>query len=78
MNKNVLFLGLILLNTITAFCQSENANLQESERKKLMDASMKTEDKLGWTRKVGLGLDIGQLLNLNPYVGGGYNRLGLG
>ncbi len=78
MNKNVLFLGLILLNTITAFCQSENANLQESERKKLMDASMKTEDKLGWTRKVGLGLDIGQLLNLNPYVGGGSNRLGLG
>ena len=58
--------------------QTDNAASQEAERKKLMDASMKTEDKTGWFSKGGLGLDLGQLMNINPYLGAGSNRIGFG
>lgn len=32
----------------------------------------------GWQIGAGLGLDLGQLLNVNPRVGGGENRIGIG
>ena len=32
----------------------------------------------GWQRGAGLGLDLGQLLQLNPRVGSGENRIGVG
>ena len=32
----------------------------------------------GWRVGAGLGLDLGQLLNVNPRVGGGENRIGIG
>ena len=32
----------------------------------------------GWTRGAALGLDLGQLLQFNPRIGAGENRLGLG
>ena len=32
----------------------------------------------GWTRGAGLGLDLGQLLQFNPRIGSGENRIGLG
>lgn len=43
-----------------------------------MQESMKMEVADGWNQKAGIGLDLGQLLNINPYVGSGSNRLGLG
>ncbi|MEO6190853.1 MAG: DUF3078 domain-containing protein [Saprospiraceae bacterium] len=65
MKKSLLF---IFMNVwgIIAFTQSVNAEVQ------------KAEDRDGWLSKGSLGLDLGQLLNINPYVGGGSNRLSLG
>ncbi|MFN8279669.1 MAG: DUF3078 domain-containing protein [Saprospiraceae bacterium] len=76
--KKVLYFLLISTGLSTLFAQADNAAAQEAERKKLMDASMKMEEKDGWIRKGALGLDLGQLANINPYVGGGSNRLGVG
>lgn len=38
----------------------------------------KPENLDGWSRKASIGLDLAQLININPYVGAGSNRLGLG
>lgn len=39
---------------------------------------MKATSSKSWTCNAGIGLDLGQLLNINPYVGSGSNRLGIG
>ncbi|MEP7195083.1 MAG: DUF3078 domain-containing protein [Saprospiraceae bacterium] len=76
--KNISFLIALALSSNLLFSQADNATAQEAERKKLMDASMNLENKEGWVRKGGVGLDLGQLININPYVGAGSNRLGIG
>ena len=45
---------------------------------KAQDAAAPETPPDGWTRGAGLGLDLGQLLLLNPRVGSGENRIGLG
>ncbi|MCC6815680.1 MAG: DUF3078 domain-containing protein [Saprospiraceae bacterium] len=76
MNKQF-FLFIITCISLTIKAQ-DNSSQQEAERKKAMEASMKVELKEGWVSKGAVGLDLGQLANINPYVGGGSNRLGLG
>ncbi|NOT37458.1 MAG: DUF3078 domain-containing protein [Saprospiraceae bacterium] len=77
MKKKLLHLFL-LLNLVIINAQ-DNSAAQEAERKKAMEAALKTEDNAsGWTTKGGIGLDLGQLANINPYIGGGSNRLGFG
>ncbi len=76
--KEILIVIFCFLNFLCISAQSENAAAQEAERKKMMDATMKTEDVNGWFRKGGIGLDLGQLMNINPYIGGGANRIGIG
>ena len=68
----------LLLLALSMFAGLNFAQDQEAARKAAMDASMKAEDKQGWATKGGLGLDLGQLANINPYIGGGSNRLGIG
>lgn len=71
--KKRFLISLLSLCGFIAFAQD-----QEGARKAAMDAAMKTEDKEGWVTKGGLGLDLGQLANINPYIGGGSNRIGVG
>ncbi|MBK6702123.1 MAG: DUF3078 domain-containing protein [Saprospiraceae bacterium] len=80
MKKLLVFLVLISW-TCSLFGQTEaekNRAAQEAERMKKMEASLKMDIKDGWTRKAAIGLDLGQLININPYVGAGSNRIGLG
>lgn len=56
----------------------ENRAAQEAERKKKMDEAMKMEEGDGWKFRSAIGIDLGQLANINPYVGAGANRLGIG
>jgi hypothetical protein len=73
---------LLLTSVISLFGQTEdekNRAAQEAERKKKLEATMGTVGaENGWARKGAIGLDLGQLFNLNPYLGSGSNRLGLG
>jgi|JI10StandDraft_1071094.scaffolds.fasta_scaffold05622_12 hypothetical protein len=80
MKKGLLFFSLILfsLNMNAQTDAQMNQAAQEAERKAKMEASMKLEDKEGWVKKAGIGLDLGQLINVNPYIGGGSNRIGIG
>ena len=56
----------------------EQRAAQEKERMDKMNKEMGVESADGWTSKAGIGLDLGQLLNINPYLGAGNSRLGLG
>ncbi|HRI00590.1 MAG TPA: DUF3078 domain-containing protein [Saprospiraceae bacterium] len=78
--KKFVLPALLLMLGAMAFAQTEeNRKMQEDERKKKMDAQMGgMTEKEGWARKGGLGLDLAQLANINPYAGSGSNRLGLG
>ncbi len=78
--KKVFFLLLATLTlTISLSAQTdEQRAAQEAERKKKLEALMTTDEAEGWQKKGGLGVDLAQLLNINPYIGGGSNRLGLG
>ncbi|HEX5625311.1 MAG TPA: hypothetical protein VFX48_04780, partial [Saprospiraceae bacterium] len=77
--KNTLTTFLLTLFLTTAFSQvDEQKAAQEKARMEKLNAAMKVEDEMGWNRKAGIGLDLGQLLNINPYVGSGSNRLGIG
>lgn len=78
MKKILLFL-LMFIVTDNAFTQiSEQNAAQEKKRMDEMNTAMKMENKEGWSGKAGIGLDLGQLININPYVGSGSDRLGLG
>jgi hypothetical protein len=77
--KNRLLCILFLVSGMMATAQTdENRAAQEAERKKRMDESMKMEDGEGWKFRSAIGIDLGQLANINPYVGAGASRLGLG
>jgi len=78
MKKQFLILCLIL-GSIKLYSQvDENRAAQEAERKKRMEAAIALEDAEGWKYKSAIGIDLGQLVNINPYVGAGSNRLGIG
>lgn len=77
--KKTLFSLLLLALSNLGFTQiSEQSAAQEAERNKKMEATMAMETSEGWQKKGGVGFDIGQLINLNPYIGAGSNRIGLG
>lgn len=78
--KNFISLtGFVFLILVQSFAQTGEQNAaQEKNRMEKMQESMKIETSNGWNQKAGIGLDLGQLLNINPYVGSGSNRLGLG
>ena len=71
--KKVFLQILFLSITLSVFGQND-----DKAREAKLKETMAMEDKDGWVRKGGLGLDLGQLLNINPYAGGGSNRLGIG
>jgi hypothetical protein len=71
--KKVFLQILLLTVTLSAFAQND-----DKAREAKLKETMAMEDADGWVRKGGLGLDLGQLLNINPYAGGGSNRLGIG
>ena len=78
--KKLLVILVLVSWTCSLFGQTEaekNRAAQEAERMKKMEASLKMDIKDGWTRKAAIGLDLGQLININPYVGAGSNRIGL-
>ncbi len=62
MKKYVFLLTMLLVCTYPLFAQEEEAE----------------ESKEGWEVGAGLGLDFAQLLQINPRVGAGQNRIGLG
>jgi hypothetical protein len=70
-------LSILLISSAIGQVDQQKAD-QEKARMDQMNASMKMEDANGWSRKAGIGLDLGQLLNINPYVGSGSNRIGIG
>jgi hypothetical protein len=77
--KLFLLFPVIMLVFSSAFSQISEQNAeQEKKRMEQLNAAMKLEDKEGWSRRAGIGIDLGQLININPYVGAGSNRLGIG
>lgn len=56
----------------------EQRAAQEKARLDQLGAATKDADAEGWTHRGAFGLDLGQLLNINPYPGSGNSRLGLG
>ncbi len=66
-----------ILQVISAQTDEQRA-AQEKERMDKMSKEMNLEVKEGWQTLAGIGLDLGQLLNINPYLGAGNSRLGLG
>ncbi|MBK9271043.1 MAG: DUF3078 domain-containing protein [Saprospiraceae bacterium] len=77
--KKSMFFFLFLFSNVLLFSQTEeNRAAQEAERKKKMESATTLGDSEGWQYKSAIGLDLGQLVNINPYVGAGSNRLGLG
>lgn len=74
----LLFTSLFVIESIMAQT-SEQSAAQEKERLDNLGKQTSTEKTTdGWNRKGGIGLDLGQLININPYVGSGSNRLGFG
>lgn len=71
--KNFLLHFLFITLSVSAIAQND-----DKAREDKLKATMATEEKEGWARKGGLGLDLGQLMNVNPYAGGGSDRLGIG
>ncbi len=78
MKRILLFFFLMsLMNSASAQIDEQKAE-QEKKRAEQLAAAMKLEDQDGWHLKAGIGLDLGQLININPYVGAGSDRLGIG
>lgn len=73
---NILF-SAICLNFVTAQTDQQKAE-QEKQRLDQLSAKMNVEDKEGWSHKAAIGVDLGQLININPYEGAGSDRLGIG
>ena len=67
---------LLLALVVAAGVCAPSARAQESLLERARGAVDTVPD--GWQVGAGLGLDLGQLLNVNPRVGGGENRIGLG
>lgn len=61
----------IIFTSATLFAQNDDAAR--------LDGLVQDEaDSLGWSIGGGIGLDLGQILVLNPRAGGGQNRFGIG
>lgn len=77
--KNLIILSSLTLSSFSIFGQvDEQRAMQEKERLEKLKSESKLEDKMGWVHNAAIGLDLGQLLNLNPYPGSGNSRLGIG
>ncbi|MBK8956716.1 MAG: DUF3078 domain-containing protein [Saprospiraceae bacterium] len=77
--KNLMFTTLAMCLALFASAQTdEQKAAQEKARMDQLSSSTNLEEKEGWTRTAAIGLDLGQLLNINPYLGAGNSRLGLG
>lgn len=72
MNFRFLLIITLVLCTNYAFAQKTD----KPEKLKEEGELLKLEE--GWTKKVGIGLDFSQLAFINPKVGAGENRIGLG
>ncbi|MCC6413398.1 MAG: DUF3078 domain-containing protein [Saprospiraceae bacterium] len=72
--RTTLLLFAAVLFSLQAFAQAPEAN--EDRLKEITKAL--AADSLGWNYHVGIGLDLGGTGIINPRVGGGVGRLGLG
>ncbi len=72
--KKIVLLLFALLSTGTWI----NAQNDDAARAKALQEKMKMEAKEGWQQLGALGFDLGQLMIINPYVGQGQDRLGVG
>jgi len=69
--KNVILFSLFILFGYSVYSQNDN-------RVKEIRTSIGKKDTTGWVKGAGLGFDFGQLLQINPAVGAGENKIGLG
>ncbi len=69
---------LLLLTVILCAGMSLQAQNDDAAREKALKEKMKMEAKEGWQSIGALGFDLGQLMIINPYVGQGQDRLGIG
>jgi len=67
-----------LVFTLLFFASAYLMIAQSDDRIKEIQKSMAVKDTVGWVKGAGLGFDFGQLLQINPAVGAGENRIGLG
>lgn len=72
--KLIILSGLVLCAGLRTFGQNDD-NARITGLKKAIEKEIKED---GWHTGGGLGLDMGQLLQINPKVGAGENRLGFG
>ncbi len=72
--KKILLSLMVLLST-GSFIIAQN---DDAAREKALKEKMKMEAKEGWQNIGALGFDLGQLMIINPYVGQGQDRLGIG
>ncbi len=68
---------LLLLASVYAIAYT-NAQNDDAARQKAVKDMMKVEEAEGWTSAGAFGFDLGQMMILNPYVGQGQDRLGVG
>lgn len=69
--KNLTLIFCLILYATLAFSQSD-ARIDELKKE------INAKDTSGWISGAGLGFDFGQLLQINPAVGAGENRIALG
>jgi hypothetical protein len=69
--KKLIFTFLFFSTTYLIIAQND-ARVNEIRK------SIAAKDTFGWVKGAGLGFDFGQLLQINPAVGAGENRIGLG
>ncbi|MBK6448409.1 MAG: DUF3078 domain-containing protein [Saprospiraceae bacterium] len=67
---------IFLLICLTAFIL--NVDAQNDDRIKEVRKEMAKKDTTGWLIGTGIGFDFGQLLQINPAVGAGENRIAIG
>ena len=72
MKKSLLLLFAFLYSTASLPAQAGNDRLKE------VAAMAVTEEKMGWNFGGGIGLDLAGMGIINPRVGGGTNRFGIG
>lgn len=77
-NKCLLIISLLAIESINAQTSEQNAAQEKERLDKLSKQTSMDETTDRWNKKGGIGLDLGQLININPYVGSGSNRLGIG
>ncbi len=73
MKRIFIICGILAFYFFTTAQNNDGVRLAELNKKVIKDIK---ED--GWLSGGGFGVDLGQLLQINPKVGGGENRLGIG